>query len=366
MSGVAATSVSGHDARVGELDVLRGLAAAAVVLYHYTVRYGALYGYPAPPLVHVPTGFYGVEVFFCISGFVIFMTLDRTRRPMDFVVSRVSRLWPAYIAAIAITFTVVHVFGLAGRETSVWQALVNLTMFHELLHVPDVDAVYWSLQVELIFYCWMFLAYLSGMLKHIRAILCVALLPPLIYLLWRRMFGHDPSYLAGTLLLVSYIPYFTIGIAAYNLWAGKGAPRKDLLLMLAAIAVVTLSGRLQDGVVALLAAAIFCLIAARRLRGLAVGPLVFLGTVSYPLYLLHQNIGYVVIRESMRLGMSANFAILSAIAVSLGLAAALTWSVEKPARSWLREVYKRHRGRARDAGAARIPDKLAAPGAAGQ
>ena len=103
-------SISGPDARVRELDVLRGLAAAAVVLFHYTVRYGALYGYPAPPIVRVPTGFYGVEVFFCISGFVIFMTLDRTRRPMDFVVSRVSRLWPAYIVAIAVTFAVVRGF----------------------------------------------------------------------------------------------------------------------------------------------------------------------------------------------------------------------------------------------------------------
>jgi peptidoglycan/LPS O-acetylase OafA/YrhL len=346
--------MSGHDARVGELDVLRGLAAGAVVLYHYTVRYGALYGYPVPPLVHVPTGFYGVEVFFCISGFVIFMTLDRTRRPMDFIVSRVSRLWPAYIAAIAITFVVVHAFGLAGRETSVAQALVNLTMLHELLHVPDVDAVYWSLQVELIFYCWMFLAYLTGTLRHIRAILCVALLPPLVYLIWRRIFGHDPSYLAGTLLLVAYIPYFSIGIAAYNLWAGKGAPYKDLLLMLAAIAVVTLCGRVEDGVVALLAAALFCLIAARRLRGLAIAPLVFLGTVSYPLYLLHQNIGYVVIRESLRRGMSTNFAILTAIAVSLGLAAVLAWSVEKPARVWLRDLYKRHRERGRVSAAAPV------------
>ena len=136
---------------------------------------------------------------------------------MDFVVSRVSRLAPAYIVAIAVTFAVVRGFGLAGRETTLAQTLVNLTMFQELLHVPDVDQVYWSLQVELIFYCWMLLAYVSGMLGHMRAILCAGLVPPLFYLFWRRQFGHDPSYLAGTLLLVTYIPYFTIGIAAYNL-----------------------------------------------------------------------------------------------------------------------------------------------------
>lgn len=339
----ATVRAGGQETRLRELDVLRGLAAAAVVLFHYTVRYGALYGYSVRPLVRVPTGFYGVEVFFCISGFVIFMTLDRTRRPMDFVVSRVSRLWPAYIVAIAITFTVVHVFGLVGRGTTLAQALVNLTMFQELLHVPDVDAVYWSLQVELIFYCWMLLAYVSGMLRHIRPILCAALMPPLAYLVYRHAFGHDPSYLLGTLCLVTYIPYFTIGIAAYNLRAGRVAPYKDLLLMLVAIGVVTLCQSLQDGIVAALAAATFCLIATGRLRGIARQPLVFLGTISYSLYLLHQNIGYVVIRRAMHYGMSPDGAILTAIAVSVGLAAALTWSVEKPARAWLRDLYARDR-----------------------
>jgi peptidoglycan/LPS O-acetylase OafA/YrhL len=79
-------SISGHDARVRGFDLLRGLAAAAVVLFHYTVRYGALDWYPAPPpAIRFAAGLYGVEVFLCISGFVIFMTLDRTRRPMDSV-----------------------------------------------------------------------------------------------------------------------------------------------------------------------------------------------------------------------------------------------------------------------------------------
>lgn len=358
-------SMSGHDARVRELDVLRGLAAAAVVLFHYTVRYGALYGYPGPPTIRVPTGFYGVEVFFCISGFVIFMTLDRTRRPMDFVVSRVSRLWPAYIVAIAVTFAVVRGFGLAGRETTFAQALVNLTMFQELLHVPDVDQVYWSLQVELIFYCWMLLAYVSGMLGHIRAILCAGLLPPLFYLFWRRQFGHDPSYLAGVLLLVTYIPYFTIGICAYNLRKGRGreSPWKDLSLMLAAVVVVTLCGGVRDGILAALAAVMFCLVAAGRLGGIARAPLVFLGTISYPLYLLHQNIGYVVIRESTRIGISTDVAILLAITVTIGLAAALTWSVEKPARAWLRDVYARYRSREVAAPLVKVAEGVARSGA---
>ena len=116
-----------HDERLVELDVLRGLAALAVMLYHYTARFTQRYPNFPPAAAKLPCGFFGVE-FFCISGFVIFMTLDRTRRPMDFVVSRVARLWPACLAAMTVTFCAVHLIGLPGREVSALHALANVTM----------------------------------------------------------------------------------------------------------------------------------------------------------------------------------------------------------------------------------------------
>jgi len=82
--------------RIQELDSLRGIAAVAVVLYHFTYRFGELYEFQTPPPFQVTLGQYGVQLFFIISGFVIFMTLNRTRRPLDFVVSRFSRLHPTY------------------------------------------------------------------------------------------------------------------------------------------------------------------------------------------------------------------------------------------------------------------------------
>src|SRR6266850_251206 len=197
-----------RDDRVFELDVLRGLAVVAVMLYHYTARYAQLYPNSPPAAVTLPFGFFGVEFFFCISGFVIFMTLDRTRRPMDFVVSRVSRLWPAYLSAMTVTFCAVHLIGLPGREVSATQALANVTMLGELLHVPLVDPAYWSLQVELIFYCWMLLAYAAGVLPRARLLLSLSLVPPVAYAAARVLFHRELSYLGGTLLMVEHVPFF--------------------------------------------------------------------------------------------------------------------------------------------------------------
>ena len=96
-------------ARVVELDALRGIAAVAVVAYHYTTRYAEQIGHAGGLPLSIAFGNYGVQLFFLISGFVIFMTLERTRSAMDFVVSRFSRLFPAYWAAMAITAAVIAI-----------------------------------------------------------------------------------------------------------------------------------------------------------------------------------------------------------------------------------------------------------------
>ena len=66
--------------RLVELDALRGIAAMAVVAYHYTTHYANQIGHLTRLRFGFPAGNYGVHLFFLISGFVIFMTLERTRR----------------------------------------------------------------------------------------------------------------------------------------------------------------------------------------------------------------------------------------------------------------------------------------------
>src|SRR5262245_55208370 len=79
-----------------ELDVLRGLAAMTVVFFHFS-RHGTRY-FEAYPFDFWP-GEFGVHLFFTISGFVIYFTLERSRTVGDFLFSRFSRLYPAYWAA---------------------------------------------------------------------------------------------------------------------------------------------------------------------------------------------------------------------------------------------------------------------------
>ena len=113
-------------ARVGEIDALRGLAALAVMLFHYTTRIEELYPAVGAAWFNARHGHFGVNLFFIVSGYVIFMTLQRTKHPLDFVVSRFSRLFPAYWAAVLLTFGVTQWLGLPGKSVSTSDAVANL------------------------------------------------------------------------------------------------------------------------------------------------------------------------------------------------------------------------------------------------
>jgi len=126
---------------------MRGLAALAVAIFHYTTFYDSQVGHIDPLPLEFPAGNYGVHLFFLISGFVIFMTLERTRGSTDFVVSRFSRLFPAYWVAIAATSLAVAAIGMPWQRVSATDLLLNLTMVQQFLGAEHMDGSYWTLQV---------------------------------------------------------------------------------------------------------------------------------------------------------------------------------------------------------------------------
>lgn len=96
-----------------------------VMCFHYTTQYGVEVGYAVAPAITVPWGRYGVQFFFVISGFVIFLTLSRANSIWDFAANRFSRLYPPYWACIAITFTVMLFNPLRGMNVTGGDALIS-------------------------------------------------------------------------------------------------------------------------------------------------------------------------------------------------------------------------------------------------
>lgn len=322
--------------RYRELDALRGLAAAAVVLYHYTVRFFELFPGDAP-LLQFNHGGLGVEVFFGISGFVILMTLERSKTASDFLVSRFSRLYPAYWACLILTYTAMLVWPLEGRTVGPMHALANLSMWQEILGMPHVDGVYWSLQIELIFYALILLVYLAGWLRHVKSLLMLWLVVALLVVSLAHGMNRPVPYFALRLLLLEYSPFFAIGACAYLAFKQSRIDRGNWSIFALAVVVAGVFHGTAAAVVSVGMVVLFALIALHKASALDQPAFVYLGTISYSLYLLHQNIGYAIMRAVQKGGGPAVVAIGAAIVISLSAATVVTFAVERPSLKWIRD-----------------------------
>jgi peptidoglycan/LPS O-acetylase OafA/YrhL len=324
--------------RLSEIDALRGIAALLVVLFHLTSRYDTIYGHTSAPVISLSWGHYGVNLFFMISGFVIFMSLDRTRTALDFVVSRLSRLFPTYWAAIIITTLVVAILGLPDRELSLRDTLANFSMIHNLFGVAHVDGVYWTLEIEMIFYCWALIAFSVGWLSKVHLLVAILLSTRLVDFWCQRYFQFEFPALISHLLILKQIAWFGAGIMIYRIVTGSATRRKDLVLLLGAIALTTIVEGYRLGAIMLVCATVLYSAAVGRLP-LNRPWLIWLGTVSYPWYLIHQNVGYAFIRHFGSMNLPSNIAIGLAGLISITLAYLLLVFVDRPAIKWLRHQY---------------------------
>ena len=139
--------------RLAWLDVLRGLAALAVVFNHvsyYTLQHvrHVVYQWFDP-------GNYGVFVFFIISGYIVPASLERKGSVRTFWVSRLFRLYPLYLLAvgIAVALYFAHFGSIRGENSDpATSVLSQLLMMSNVLEGKNLPNVVWSLSYEMVFY----------------------------------------------------------------------------------------------------------------------------------------------------------------------------------------------------------------------
>lgn len=355
------------------LDLLRFCAAAMVMVFHigfwfsvdakHHLGWGGV-AFPHPPWTdRFWFGWVGVEVFFVLSGYVIALSAA-TASAVQFLRGRALRLVPAAWICATMTALVVLAFAPAALDRSD----LGLQWLRSIAFVPVgpwVDWSYWTLAIELSFYTLVFLALAAGVRAYVTAIVVTIGLASSLFWLWPlvgppglpvpdllRTSVSGSTERAQELLLLRHGCFFALGALLHS-FARQG--RSWLFLVAVPILIPACLLEIMNrtallglklarpfdpsvpllvwiAAIAAIAAAVPADAALRRLLG-AWRPLArHLGLVTYPLYLLHQVIGFAVLQSLGALGGSS--AVLAAVMLLLlGLAFAVSVRFEPALRA---------------------------------
>ena len=292
--------------RVAYVDLLRFIAALSVVSFHWL--YNGVAGGKVISLENSPAqgivqyGSIGVAQFFVISGFVIGFSATKSSAGR-FAAGRVLRLFPAFWVALFITTVVIILWGQPVFAVTPQQFVANLTMVPQFLGQAPIDGVYWTLTIELIFYLAIFALLFFGIGTKLAVILPIW---SLLMLILSAAGIHTVPLLGG------YFSYFAGG-ALIDLIRRQGATAYRLVGLAAALGTSILftftridgwaAGNADTSeVIARLALNVACfgtvaLAMIPRIASLRIPGSKLFGSLTYPMYLLHAHIGYIVLNR---------------------------------------------------------------------
>lgn len=295
-----------------ELDLLRIVGVVNIVLFHYTFR-----GYAAdnmsalsfPVLGEIfKYGFLGIYLFFIISGYT--MTLSAYRKDFrSFVVGRIVRLYPVFWAAVCIT-TLASIILQSHRFHVEWnQFLVNLTMISAFFGVKSVDGAYWFMFVIIRFYFLISILILFNLMRFTRIIAGA-------WLFLSILLTFHPVPVMGLVFIPSHAPFLISGMILYSAkktgWDGYGyfifitSSLFSFYLLFSEIPgfnnhySTNLNLPVVFGILFLIYSAMYRISRnskmIKRPNSLAI-----FSACTYPLYLIHQNFGFMIFNKYGRL-----------------------------------------------------------------
>lgn len=323
-------------AHIDEFDGLRAIAVTAVMLRHFWSE--------ATPGFN--SGMFGVQLFFVLSGFLITgILLDSVSRIRDhgsslkeeiriFYIRRFLRIFPVY-------YLVVFVTALAGfdavRDYFGWHALY-LTNFlvSELQRFPNPAGVFWSLAVEEQFYLlWPAIVLLTP--RRLLVPMMVALIAAAS--LFRAALADQPPIAYHTLLPANIDALIGGALLVYVHRKGFGRAWLSGLFVALSLACAFLlpqelinpSGTQAGSSQTKLAMAVYGLLlvhvaaawsGAPFLAALRLAPVMYIGKISYGVYLYHMFVGYSFERAGLPIPDPVGFAIKASVTI---LIAAASW-----------------------------------------
>lgn len=338
--------------RFAHIDSLRAIAALLVVWTHAAEIFAGLGGGVTSPWVHeiayrFDFGRIGVVAFFGVSGFLIPSSLkpgapDASR---NFLIRRFWRLFPAFWVSITLAYAIIWLP--FGRTPEAWDVVLNFTMLPEWLGAAPAMGLYWTLQIELLFYAICLVLLATGLLRRGGAMAgcLVVAMGAFGFLLLATLLKLKTGDLA---ILAFNLSAMFVGAVWRRFLDGKAGGWLERLILAGACAVFLVLlpafGALMQRITEPsefwfrfpvsygMGMAIFLLMTS--LLKVRWAPLAAVGRASYSLYLMHPLVIYAAFWTMRKAGVSdgdIGLLTLAAMAGSIALAFGAYVLVEKPA-----------------------------------
>lgn len=342
--------------RLGYLDSLRALVAISVIFYHVCKESPlsnfslSLFDQATIFLIidFFDLGKLAVVLFFAISGFVIPFTFKKNiKNPIRaFVISRFFRLYPAYWLSIPLG---IYFFYLTpGKHVSATLVLSNLLMLQQFVGIENIIGVYWTLQIELIFYVMCAVLFKFNKLTNVKFIFTLALVllgaSFLLSLLRHSLQIGLPVglFLALTVMLLGTVwRYYIVD----NAKEARSYTLKLLMILTLLIPIISFFAyRIEAGFgtnwqkyVTSYYGAILIFILGTKYLKIENKMLTYLGAISYSLYLMGpiaQSITFTIFPNISNL----YFYIVLTVMVAVSMATVTYYLLEKPCMNFARKI----------------------------
>jgi peptidoglycan/LPS O-acetylase OafA/YrhL len=341
--------------RSATLDLLRVIACFWVVIDHFFKKgttynsFKVHYDFDWWPRFLFPlsnTGLLGVDIFFILSGAVIAKTaLNST--PRRFAESRFLRLFPMYFLATLMAIMIAPIVSNGSNPVNYWFGLTGLQFW---AGGPTIVGAAWTLPYEIGFYFIVFFVinYLSRNKKKFSENSLFGLLVS-----WTIITVLAPAFEFQPLDILSvsnFSPYFILGACLSQITNLRNFKKYFVVVIFsAALSEKVLISRVPEMqhkflFSFILLPIVILIILSSNFRDLSTilpslnRPLETLSLMTYPIYLLHVNLGMGIVSKLYGDGLSSSLCYLTAFSFTLFV----SWFSVKYYEPQFRKFYKKY------------------------
>ena len=295
--------------RIVYFDGLRGIGILSVILFHAYSRWGEIESFKQSEFLSnlFSYGWLGVNLYFCISGYLIYMTLIKSENFLMYSFARLLRLGPAmFLVSIIIFLSAFYIPERPLGIPNIKDFLPGITflgpgLVNEIFNIDakSLDGAFWTLYVEVRFYIISGILYFFLKDKNLYGLFIMFILYFVLLLLFKLNINNIFFLTIEKYLLyfsAQHYGWFLIGIFFYKYIQSSDIKNLFIIILLSLMIFlidffwgVIGYGKIIGSIIVILIFIAPVFIYKIRLF-LSSRILLFLGFVSYPLYLIHQNI----------------------------------------------------------------------------